>query len=171
MATVNPYWRGNPMVRGRFFNRQHRFRPGMGSVLKWRLSPNPQRKEKKTVKWNPKVCYLRSLDAVVGDSLVWLGHNSFFLQLAGKRIMFDPVFHMVPPYILFVCPYRLPADGLHHLQIPQSLRHAKFRFLAGRLLKNPGSRTGSSPRPLPGARHQGPSPAPAVQRKDAQRAR
>ena len=44
LATVNPYWRGNPMVRGRFFNRQHRFRPGMGSVLKWRLSSNPQRK-------------------------------------------------------------------------------------------------------------------------------
>ena len=71
LATVNPYWRGNPMVRGRFFNRQHRFRPGMGSVLKWRLSPNPQRKEKKTVKWDPKVCYLRSLDAVVGDSYGW----------------------------------------------------------------------------------------------------
>ena len=29
LATVNPYWRGNPMVRGRFFNRQHRFRPGI----------------------------------------------------------------------------------------------------------------------------------------------
>ena len=96
LATVNPYWRGNPMVRGRFFNRQHRFRPGMGSVLKWRLSSNPQRKEKKTVKWDPKVCYLRSLDAVVGDSLIWLGHNSFFLQLAGKRIMFDPVFGSIP---------------------------------------------------------------------------
>lgn len=68
----------------------------MGSVLKWRLSPNPQRKEKKTVKWDPKVCYLRSLDAVVGDSLIWLGHNSFFLQLAGKRIMFDPVFGSIP---------------------------------------------------------------------------
>ena len=96
LATVNPYWRGNPMVRGRFFNRQNRFRPGMGSVLKWRLSPNPQRKEKKAVKWDPKVCYLRSLDAVVGDSLIWLGHNSFFLQLAGKRVMFDPVFGNIP---------------------------------------------------------------------------
>jgi hydroxyacylglutathione hydrolase len=48
------------------------------------------------VKWDPKVCYLRSLDAVVGDSLIWLGHNSFFLQLAGKRIMFDPVFGNIP---------------------------------------------------------------------------
>ena len=55
LATVNPYWRGNPMVRGRFFNRQHRFRPGMGSVLKWRLSPNPQRKEKKTYKRQNKL--------------------------------------------------------------------------------------------------------------------
>lgn len=44
LATVNPHWRGNPVVRGKFVNRQHRFRPGMGSVLKWRLSPNPQRK-------------------------------------------------------------------------------------------------------------------------------
>ena len=84
------------MVKGRFFNRQHRFRPGMGSVLKWRLSPNPQRKEKRTVKWEPKVNYLRSLDAVNGNSLIWLGHNSFFMQLSGKRIMFDPVFGNIP---------------------------------------------------------------------------
>lgn len=91
LATVNPHWRGNPVVRGKFVNRQHRFRPGMGSVLKWRLSPNPQRKEKKSVKWSPKLNYLRSLDGVVGNSLIWLGHNSFFLQLGRKRIMFDPV--------------------------------------------------------------------------------
>lgn len=26
------------------------------------------------------------------DALVWLGHSSFFLQLAGKRILIDPVF-------------------------------------------------------------------------------
>lgn len=84
------------MVRGRFFNRQHRFRPGMGSVLKWRFSPNPQRKEKRNEVWNPQVNYLHSLDAVVGNSLIWLGHNSFFLQLAGKRIMFDPVFGDIP---------------------------------------------------------------------------
>ncbi|MEG0454619.1 MAG: hypothetical protein RR559_04605, partial [Bacteroides sp.] len=65
LTTVNPHWRGNPTVRGRFFNRQHRFRPGMGSVLKWRFSPNPQRKEKRDEKWNPQVNYLQSLDGVV----------------------------------------------------------------------------------------------------------
>ena len=96
LQCVNPHWRGNPNVNGKFFNRQHRWRPGVGSVLKWRLSPNPQRKEKRTVKWNPKVHYLRSLDAVVGNSLIWLGHNSFFLQLGGKRFMIDPVYGSIP---------------------------------------------------------------------------
>ena len=33
LATVNPHWRGNPVVRGKFVNRQHRFRPGMGECV------------------------------------------------------------------------------------------------------------------------------------------
>lgn len=96
LTTVHPQWRGNPVVRGRFFNRQHRYRPGMGSMLKWRFASNPQRKEKLSTPWNPPVNYLHSLDGVVGDSLIWLGHNSFFLQLDGKRILFDPVFAGIP---------------------------------------------------------------------------
>lgn len=91
LASINPRWRGNPSVNGKFFNRQHRWRPGMGSVLKWRFSPNPQRREKRTIPWNPSVHFLHSLDQVVGNSLIWLGHNSFFLQLGGKRFMIDPV--------------------------------------------------------------------------------
>ena len=96
LRTVNPRWRGNPSVGGKFFNRQHRWRPGVGSVLKWRFSLNPQRKEKRQVKWNPRIHYLRSLDAAVGNCLIWLGHNSFFLQLGGKRFMIDPVYGSIP---------------------------------------------------------------------------
>lgn len=96
LITVKPYWRGNPVVKGRFVNRQHRVRHGMGNVLKWRFSPNPQGKEKRREKWQPTVKYLHSLDEIGGDALVWLGHNSFFLQLGNKRIMFDPVFGNIP---------------------------------------------------------------------------
>lgn len=96
LRSIHPQWRGNPTVNGKFFNRQHRWKPGMGSVLKWRFSPNPQRKEKRTIKWNPKVHYLTSLEKVVGNSLIWLGHNSFFLQLGGKRLMIDPVYGNIP---------------------------------------------------------------------------
>lgn len=96
LRSIHPHWRGNPTVNGKFFNRQHRWKPGVGSVLKWRFSPNPQRKEKRTIKWNPKVHYLTSLERVVGNSLIWLGHNSFFLQLGGKRLMIDPVYGSIP---------------------------------------------------------------------------
>ena len=96
LITVKPYWRGNPVVKGRFVNRQHRSKQGIGNVLKWRFSPNPQRREKRTIPWNPSVHFLHSLDQVVGNSLIWLGHNSFFLQLGGKRFMIDPVFGNIP---------------------------------------------------------------------------
>lgn len=96
LKTINPYWKGNPSVKGKFFNREHRYRPGMKSFLKWRFSKNPQGWEKKHEIWNPPVKFIHSLDDIKGDVLIWLGHNSFFLQLAGKRIMFDPVFGNIP---------------------------------------------------------------------------
>lgn len=96
LITVKPYWKGNPMVKGRFVNRQHRAKHGIGNVMKWRFSPNPQRKEKRRENWEPQFFFLQNLQNVVGDSLIWLGHNSFFMQLAGKRIMFDPVFGNIP---------------------------------------------------------------------------
>lgn len=96
LTTIKPYWKGNPIVRGCFVNRQHHFRHGMGNVLKWRFSPNPQGKEKRQEKWHPRVNYLHSLEGLRGDSLVWLGHNSFFMQIGGKRLMFDPVFGNIP---------------------------------------------------------------------------
>ncbi|MDR1757296.1 MAG: MBL fold metallo-hydrolase [Culturomica sp.] len=96
LLTVKPYWKGNPVVRGRFVNRYHRKKQGIGSVLKWRFSPNPQRKEKRREKWDPEIDYLHSLQDLPGNFLVWLGHNSFYLQIGGKRFMFDPVFGNIP---------------------------------------------------------------------------
>lgn len=96
LITVKPYWRGNPVVKGRFVNRQHRAKHGIGNVMKWRFSPNPQWREKRLENWEPQLFPLYNLQQITGDSLVWLGHNSFYMQLAGKRIMFDPVFGNIP---------------------------------------------------------------------------
>ena len=96
LITVKPHWRGNPVVRGRFVNRRHKAKHGIGNIMKWRFSPNPQRKEKRRENWDPRVVPLHSLETVGGNVLVWLGHNSFFMQLAGRRIMFDPVFGNIP---------------------------------------------------------------------------
>ena len=81
LITVKPYWRGNPVVKGRFVNRQHRSKQGIGNVLKWRFSPNPQRKEKRNENWEPQLFPLHSIQGISGDALAWLGHNSFFMQL------------------------------------------------------------------------------------------
>lgn len=96
LKVIQPYWRGNPVVKGRFVNRQHRVKHGVGNVMKWRFSPNPQRKEKRQENWNPHLIPVYSLEHLSGDFLVWLGHNSFYMQLAGRRIMFDPVFGNIP---------------------------------------------------------------------------
>ena len=96
LPTVNPHWRGNPTVNGKFFNRQHRWKPGVDNIMKWRFPLNPQHKEKHRIKWDPNIKFLHSLDNVVGNSLIWLGHNSFFLQLGDKRIMIDPVYGNIP---------------------------------------------------------------------------
>ena len=96
LKVIQPYWRGNPVVKGRFVNRQHRVKHGVGNVMKWRFSPNPQRKEKRQENWNPHLIPVQSLEHLSGDFLVWLGHNSFYMQLAGRRIMFDPVFGNIP---------------------------------------------------------------------------
>ena len=48
LITVKPYWRGNPVVKGRFVNRQHRSKQGIGNVLKWRFSPIPHVKRNGT---------------------------------------------------------------------------------------------------------------------------
>lgn len=92
-------WRGNPTYKGRFFNVGQRPSHGVKNILKWKLSPNPQRREKRTEHWNPPVYRVHTLDMPRyrhKNYLFWIGHNSFYLQLAGKRILFDPVFWDIP---------------------------------------------------------------------------
>ena len=36
LITVKPHWRGNPVVRGRFVNRRHKAKHGIGNIMKWR---------------------------------------------------------------------------------------------------------------------------------------
>jgi len=96
LATIKPNWEGNPMQDGRFMNQHAHVKHGVGSILKWRFSPNPQRKEKRHEKWQPAIHQVTSLENLPTNALIWLGHNSFFLQLGDKRILFDPVFGNIP---------------------------------------------------------------------------
>lgn len=89
-------WIGNRVHRGKFVNRNLSKNHGLKGVARWRFSPNPQMKEKFLEKWNPEVENITSLDAFEGDHLIWLGHNSFYMSIDGKRLMFDPIFGNIP---------------------------------------------------------------------------
>ncbi len=89
---IKKNWIGNRVHKGQFVNRNLSKSVGIKSVAKWRFSPNPQFKEKFFERWKPNVHTISSLDSIVGDNLIWLGHNSFYMSVDGKRMMFDPVF-------------------------------------------------------------------------------
>lgn len=89
-------WLGNRIHRGQFVNRNLSTNHGVKGVMRWRFSPNPQFKEKFFEKWRPEIEEIHSLDDYGGDHLIWLGHNSFYICMDGKKLMFDPIFGNIP---------------------------------------------------------------------------
>ena len=91
LPTVRPSYPGNKLFGNEFANGEELFEPSFATVLKWQLSANPQKEEKKRDTWTPPVVdcteFLRSSD----DGLVWLGHSTFLLRIEATSILFDPV--------------------------------------------------------------------------------
>lgn len=63
-------------------------------------------------KKNPYLAPTEKLPAVHSDlknlpnnSLVWLGHSSYFLKIDNKTMLVDPVFHTASPFSFMVKPY------------------------------------------------------------------
>lgn len=93
LKTINPNWKGTPVDQhGLFMNHEFPFVHKFTTALKWMTEPNPFREQKKMDTW--RISVIKNDKFVVDDSdkIVWLGHASFYIQLAGKRILIDPVF-------------------------------------------------------------------------------
>ena len=39
------------------------------------------------------------------DIMVWLGHSSYYMQVSGKRLLVDPVFHSASPFSFMTKPF------------------------------------------------------------------
>ena len=96
LPTIRSDWQGNPMKDGRFTNVGPDPQRSMWKVLKWKLSPNPQKEEKEQDTWRPTVRQLAELFPGTGDMIVWLGHATFALRLNGTTFLTDPIFFKVP---------------------------------------------------------------------------
>ena len=96
LKTILEGWKGTPLDQdGRFINHQFPFVHRFGTVLKWMLETNPQKAEKKADTWQKQVLQNTDFLDYQADCIVWLGHASFYIQLAGKKILIDPVFEGV----------------------------------------------------------------------------
>ncbi|MBF9237803.1 MBL fold metallo-hydrolase [Hymenobacter sp. BT683] len=91
LPTVRAGYPGNKLFGNEFANGEALFEPSFATALKWQLSTNPQKEEKKLDTWAPAVIECNAAFSATEDMLVWLGHASFLLRVAGVTLLFDPV--------------------------------------------------------------------------------
>ena len=91
LPTVKPGYPGNKLFGNQFANGEKLFQLSFATVLKWQLTANPQKEEKKRDTWTPTVVDCSAAFASTDDMLVWLGHSCFLLRVAGVTLLFDPV--------------------------------------------------------------------------------
>ncbi|MDX5481312.1 MAG: MBL fold metallo-hydrolase [Hymenobacteraceae bacterium] len=120
LETVKADYRGNKIINGRFLNGEEQYAPQFSDVLRWQLSANPQRAEKKNDSFIPPVqvgCDFVTSDK---DMVVWLGHASFLIRVNGVTFLTDPVFYDLP---LVKRKPEMPCQ-------PEQLRHIDFLLLS-----------------------------------------
>ncbi len=85
-------WKGTPRLSNGLFQNLHSpFEPSLSAVAKWKFSKNPQEEEKKTDKRRLEIHKTSSPVSNGKDQLIWLGHASYLMHIAGVTILTDPV--------------------------------------------------------------------------------
>jgi L-ascorbate metabolism protein UlaG (beta-lactamase superfamily) len=89
-------WKGTPVdSKGRFINHEFPFVNSFKELFKWQTMKNPQKEEKKNETWHLNVLHNNDFIHSTKDCIVWLGHASFFIRLAGITILIDPILYDV----------------------------------------------------------------------------
>lgn len=92
LETIKKEWKGNTQIDGKFFNASTIEKaPNPIDVLKWKMSKNPQEKEKAQDTFKLKLYKNQAFLSSDKDMIVWLGHATFFIRINGKTFLTDPV--------------------------------------------------------------------------------
>ncbi|HVD97751.1 MAG TPA: MBL fold metallo-hydrolase [Cytophagaceae bacterium] len=93
LKTIAKDWQGTPLDQdGLFINPEFPTILSFREIFKYLTTKNPQRSIKKHDPWHISVLKEDGWLNDPEDKIVWLGHASFFIQLAGLRILIDPMF-------------------------------------------------------------------------------
>lgn len=97
LKTILPNWKGTPLdEKGCFMNHEFPNTNEFSKALKWMVQKNPQKKIKQNDTWKMPVIKDDSFLTSSEDVIVFLGHATFFIRIAGKQILIDPVFGSPP---------------------------------------------------------------------------
>lgn len=91
LPTIKPHYPGNKMIGREYCNGEALYEPKLSTVVRWQLTENKQKEEKKADTWVPEVVDCTPFLQSQEDGLVWLGHASFLLRVEGVTLLFDPV--------------------------------------------------------------------------------
>ncbi|MFP4477617.1 MAG: MBL fold metallo-hydrolase [Desulfatibacillaceae bacterium] len=98
LEVVKPGWPGNRLVGGRFAHQGFDPHLPVPAFLRWQVSANPQRKEKRTDPYRPPVIPNPDVFDLPEGHMAWLGHASFVFRLGGATILTDPCVGS-PPFV------------------------------------------------------------------------
>ena len=94
---VRPDFPGNFFQDGQFHHAQYASaEASLGRVLRWQLSGNPQKQEKVQDPFRLQCVTDGGFLSSSEDTLVWLGHASFFIRTNGVTIITDPCWSDLP---------------------------------------------------------------------------
>lgn len=109
---VKPDFEGTPVdQKGRFVNLEFPYLPKNIDLLKWIVKPNEFADEKKNDHARIEIADPSEFLQSGRDGILWLGHASFYVRLAGRSILIDPVFGK-PPFISEYVSVASPLDEL-----------------------------------------------------------
>lgn len=85
-------WKGTPLdAKGRFLNHEFAFINSLRALWQWQTMKNPQKEFKKKDTWKLACKTDCNYLTATEDCIVWLGHASFFIRIAGITLLIDPV--------------------------------------------------------------------------------
>jgi L-ascorbate metabolism protein UlaG (beta-lactamase superfamily) len=89
---VQPNYNGNLLDKdGLFVNLNFPFEPKFKELIKWQKERKAIQKEKKQKIYKPIVKDGNDFFTKNKDAILWLGHASFLIRLAGKVFIIDPI--------------------------------------------------------------------------------
>lgn len=105
-------YQGNPFKKGQFFFGIQPESISRNKLIRWMLTPNPKRNEKRKDHWRPTVIEDSNYLNLPQDMIVWLGHASFLFKLMVSKFL---------PTLYFLTSLPFFADDMHYqIQLPNS---------------------------------------------------